>query len=330
MPTLKSTTLAYKKVALTTGDPLGIGFEVACKALSKLGPQKKVIFFIFRDRNQEKRQPRYFKLLDQKFLRMTFSDQKAALQFVNLLIKKNKVPKNLLIDLSLLESAAEWVLAAAKSCIKKDYDSLATGPLSKVLVKASGLPFVGHTGAFRMLLPKSKLHMAFLGNKFNVLLASDHISMSEVPNFLNKKTILSALESAKKFKHLIRSRKKIALLGLNPHAGEKGILGNFEKKVLKNLPANVVGPLVPDAAFFKSNWAKFSVFVCMYHDQGLIPFKMIHGQDSGVHITIGLPFVRTSVDHGTAFDIYNKNVANPASMLDAIRLNLILIRGNNV
>ena len=330
MPTLKSTTPVFKKVALTTGDPLGIGFEVACKALSKLGPQQKVIFFLYRDRNQEKRQPQYFKLLDQKFLRLTFSDQKSALQFVKVLIKKNKVPKNLLIDLSLIESAAEWVLSAAKACIKKDFDSLATGPLSKVLVKNSGLNFMGHTGAFRMLLPKSKLHMAFVGNKFNVLLASDHLPLSEVPSFLNKKNILSALASAKKFKHLLRSRKKIAILGLNPHAGEQGMLGSFEKKVLKRLPSDVIGPLVPDAAFLKSNWGKFSVFVCMYHDQGLVPFKMIHGQDSGVHITIGLPFVRTSVDHGTAFDIYNKNLANPASMLDAIRLNLTLLRGNNV
>ncbi len=330
MPTLKSTIPIYKKVALTTGDPLGIGFEVACKALSKLGPQKKVVFFLYRDRNQEKRQPRYFKLLDQKFMRVTFSDQRSALQFVNLLIKKNKVPKNLLVDLSLFESAAEWVLSAAKACIKKDFDSLATGPLSKVLVKRSGLPFMGHTGAFRMLLPKAKLHMAFVGKKFNVLLASDHIPLSDVPNFLNKKTILNSIESAKKLKLLLRSRKKIALLGLNPHAGEKGMLGSFEKKFLKKIPVGIVGPLVPDTAFFPSNWSKFSVFICLYHDQGLIPFKMIHGQDSGVHITIGLPFVRTSVDHGTAFDIYNKNLANPASMLDAIRLNLILLRGKNV
>ena len=81
----------------------------------------------------------------------------------------------------------------------------------------------------------------------------------------------------------------------------------------------------PDAAFFKSNWKKYSSYLALYHDQGLIPFKMVHGQDSGVHITLGLPFIRTSVDHGTAKDIFNKNVANSHSMRDAILLNLKLL-----
>jgi 4-hydroxythreonine-4-phosphate dehydrogenase len=193
-------------------------------------------------------------------------------------------------------------------------------------VKASGLKFMGHTGAFRQLCPKSKMHMAFAGKEFNVLLASDHMALESVPKFLNKKTVAEAIKSALEFKSLLGSKKKIAILGLNPHAGESGMIGNFEKKYLSNLPKDVVGPLVPDAAFLKTNWKKYSVFICLYHDQGLIPFKLVHGQDSGVHITMGLPFIRTSVDHGTAFDLYKKNLANPASMLDAIHLNLKLIR----
>ena len=119
--------------------------------------------------------------------------------------------------------------------------------------------------------------------------------------------------------------KKIAVLGLNPHAGEGGLIGNLEKTLFARLPKGVVGPLVPDAAFLKKNWPLYSIFVCLYHDQGLIPFKMQHGQDSGAHLTLGLAFVRTSVDHGTAVDIFNKNVANPNSMLEAIKLNIQLI-----
>lgn len=167
--------------------------------------------------------------------------------------------------------------------------------------------------------------MAFAGQNFNILLASDHIALEKVPQFLTKKTLSEAIGNARKFKALLKSKKKIAILGLNPHAGEKGMLGQFEKKFMAALPPDVVGPLVPDAAFLKANWNKYSVFICLYHDQGLIPFKLVHGQDSGVHITVGLPFIRTSVDHGTAFDIYNKNLANQASMLDAINLNLKLI-----
>ena len=113
-------------------------------------------------------------------------------------------------------------------------------------------------------------------------------------------------------------------MGLNPHAGEKGIIGNCEADLFRKLPSAFSGPLVPDAAFLKKNWKTYSLYLCLYHDQGLIPFKLVHGQDSGVHITLGLPFLRTSVDHGTAEDIFNKNVANHASMLEAIQLNLQL------
>ena len=330
MPTLKRTTPLFKKIAVTTGDPNGIGFEVACKALFKIGPQAKTVFFLFRDQHQEKTQSRYFKKLDEKFLRLTYHDTESALSFVDQLHQSKKLPKNILIDLSLKSSAAHWVVEAAKHCLMKDFSSLVTGPLSKVLVKKSGFSFMGHTGAFRSLLPKAQLHMAFAGKEFNILLASDHLPLEKVSTSLNKKSIASALKAAREFKSKIDSKKKIAILGLNPHAGESGLLGSFEKKFLSALPADIVGPLVPDAAFLKANWKKYAVFICLYHDQGLIPFKLVHGQDSGVHITMGLPFLRTSVDHGTAFDIYNKNKANHASMLEAILLNLKLLRGAHV
>ena len=330
MPTSRFTPSLFKKVALTTGDPNGVGFEVACKALSELGPQPQTVFFLFRSARQHTRQPKYFNLLDQKFLRLTFSDAAFALGFLNQLIKARAVPKNLLIDLALNSSAAHWVVEASQLCLKKDFSSLVTGPLSKVLIKSSGFSFVGHTGAFRKLIPKSDLHMAFVGKNFNVLLASDHLPLQDVSRFLNKKNILTAIKSARELKTMLGLSKKMAILGLNPHAGENGLLGSFEKKLLAHLPKDIEGPLVPDAAFLKKNWKKYSVFICLYHDQGLIPFKLVHGQDSGVHITMGLPFVRTSVDHGTAFDIYNKNKAQHASMLEALRLNLKLLRGKNV
>jgi 4-hydroxythreonine-4-phosphate dehydrogenase len=118
----------------------------------------------------------------------------------------------------------------------------------------------------------------------------------------------------------------IGLLGLNPHAGDSGLIGQEEQTVISKamkqlfeLGIPVVGPLVPDAAFQKENWGKYSTFVACYHDQGLIPFKSIHGFDSGVHLTLGLSLKRTSVDHGTAKDIFGKNKANPGSMVSALR-----------
>lgn len=320
----------FKKIAITTGDRAGIGFEVTAKALAEMRPSvrtNRAVFFVFRHASQTKTQARYFKMIDRHWLRLTFSSLDKALTFLKL-IEKN-IPDNLLIDLALQTSEAEWVVEATKACGKKSLDSLVTGPLSKKV--SSSLPGkeLGHTGIFRRLFPKRDLFMAFVGRDFHVVLATDHIPLAKVEPHLLKTGLASVLKSAGQLKQLLHSKKEIAVLGLNPHAGEKNLIGTTESLLFrKNSSAlkkyGAVGPLVPDAAFLKKNWSRYSLFVCLYHDQGLIPFKMHHGQDSGVHLTLGLPFVRTSVDHGTAEDLYNKNLANPASMLEAIHMNLKL------
>lgn len=317
---------SIKYIAITTGDPNGIGFEITAKALYKIGPQRNFLFFIFRDKKQSLKQKKYFQLLDKKFSRVTFTSFETALIFSRTLsVKKNK-KQHILIDLSLDCSAAEWVVMATLACKYNILTSLVTGPLSKSLIKSSGFETIGHTGLFRSIFPKHKMHMAFVGKDFNVLLATDHLPLDQVKQHLKKNQLKQAYQAALNLKKLIRSNRPVGVLGLNPHAGEKGIIGNFEKTWPKNIPL----ALVPDAAFLKKNWTKYSVFLCLYHDQGLIPFKMHHGQDSGVHITIGLPFIRTSVDHGTAFDLYNKNKANSASMYEAIKLNLKMIGDKHV
>jgi 4-hydroxythreonine-4-phosphate dehydrogenase len=323
----------FNKIALTCGDPNGVGFEVTAKALDLLSRskiKKNNLFFLFRSHNQEKTQARYFKLIDSTWVRITFESLDLALQFSASLSKKDLSEKNILIDLALSTSAAEWVFLSTQACLDKKLDSLVTAPLSKKLIQKSGFKQMGHTGIFKSFLPKHPLHMGFVGNKFNVMIATDHIQLNQVEKNLTQKKIGLALNAALNLKKSLKLKKDIAVLGLNPHAGEEGLLGSFEKKFLKKLPRGFVGPLVPDAAFLKKNLNKYSLFLCLYHDQGLIPFKMHHGQDSGVHVTVGLPFVRTSVDHGTAFDIYNKNLANPASMLEAINLNLKLLEKKNV
>ena len=113
----------------------------------------------------------------------------------------------------------------------------------------------------------------------------------------------------------------IALVGLNPHAGEGGLIGSKDQELAEICRAeNIVGPLVPDAAFLKSEWSKYSVYVCCYHDQGLIPFKMAHNHQQSCQITWGLPIIRTSVDHGTAKDIAGQNKASEESMIYAIKM----------
>lgn len=315
----------YKKVALTTGDKNGIGFEVAAKALSQIPAsikKNKAIFFLFRHKTQEKAQPRYFKLLDARWLRLSFSSLHDALSFLNSV--NNVVPDNTLIDLCLNSDEASWVVESALACKHKLMDALVTGPLSKKLTAALPNKSLGHTGIFRKIFPQKKLFMCFVGRDFNVILTTDHMPLTEVETHLKKNGLRDVLAAAKDFNKLFRSNKKIAVLGFNPHSGEGGLIGSVEKRLFSRLPQGFEGPLVPDAAFLNKNWKKYSAYVCLYHDQGLIPFKMHHGQDSGVHLTLGLPFVRTSVDHGTANDIFNKNIANSSSMLDAIGLALKL------
>lgn len=322
------------KVALTCGDVDGIGFEVAAKALSKLSlkvSNRNTIFFLFRSAKADQQQKKFLQLLDREFVRLTFTSLDQALQFVGSLNHRSQLPKNVLIDLSLQSSPAEWVLQASLACQNRLLDSLVTGPLSKTLtVQLKGRP-IGHTGIFRQLYPKSPMHMAFVGTDFNVMLATDHISLNAVEKELTSQNFKSALNAAEKLQALLQNKKKIAVMGLNPHAGENGLIGRFEKQMSRHLKSSrFEGFLSPDAAFLKKNLNRYSLFLALYHDQGLIPFKMHHGQDSGVHVTMGLPFIRTSVDHGTANDIFNKNIANPQSMIEAIQLNLKLLGVRNV
>jgi 4-hydroxy-L-threonine phosphate dehydrogenase PdxA len=315
----------FKKIALTSGDANGIGFEVSAKALAKIPAsikKNKCVFFLFRHKKQEKIQDHYFKLIDERWLRLTFTNLADALSFLN--STKKNLPDNALIDLSLLSDEAAWVVEAALACKHKLLDSLVTGPLSKKKTASLAKKPLGHTGIFREIFPDRKFFMSFVGKDFNVILNTDHMPLSQVEAYIKKNGLEDVVEAALNFRKLIKSKKPVAVLGFNPHAGENGLIGQTEKKLFLRLPKGVLGPIVPDAAFLKKNWSLYSVFVCLYHDQGLIPFKMHHGQDSGVHLTLGLPFIRTSVDHGTANDLFNKNVANSSSMLDAIKLALKL------
>lgn len=304
-----------KKFAITTGDSDGIGFEITAKALHRMGPQKGILFFLFRSQDCE---TRYLKLIDKKFNRVLVSSLNEALSI------KSKSSKTL-FDICSLDSAPKNVEIAAKACAIKLLNGLITAPLSKTLIQSCGYKAKGHTEILQKISNTKFVHMVFIGKHFNVLLATGHVSLSKVSSVLSKKVLTKALSHAVLLRNHLKPalrKKPIALLGLNPHAGEMGVLGIEEKKLFsKVIPLfpNIEGPLVPDAAFLQKNWDKYSLFVCCYHDQGLIPFKLVHGTKSGYHLTFGLPFVRTSVDHGTAKDIFGKNRADYSSMKEAIQ-----------
>ena len=305
------------RIALTTGDSDGIGLEVTIKALAKIGPQKGIQFLLWREDSLYA--SKELKKLDQKFKRITVESLSEAL----------KIEGNYLIDIASDLSPAHWVEASAKACLKNHLQGMATAPLSKVTIKKAGFKDLGHTDILKRISGSKKVHMGFIGDKFAVVLATGHVPVSKITKHLSFSSLTDAILHANDMRMLLpagKNKRPIGVLGLNPHAGEQGLIGNEELLLFPELSSwakenkiPLQGPLVPDAAFFPQNWQKYSVYVALYHDQGLIPFKMVHGQDSGVHMTLGIPFVRTSVDHGTATDIFGKNKANPSSMCDAIR-----------
>lgn len=302
------------RIALTTGDIDGIGPEVTYKSLLKLGPQKNVQFILFRGLNWPKKD---LATLYKKFRPVTTHSVAEALW--------QDHPTGL-IEVVGNDSPANWVELSANLCMQKQIHGMVTAPLSKLTIREAGLKDIGHTEILARLSGQQNLFMGFIGSKFSVVLATAHIPLAQVPQVLNANLLKSAVLAADKMRGLlpkIEARKPIALVGLNPHAGEHGILGSQEtwfRQVITSYPAGqLVGPLVPDAAFLPTQWRQYSVYVCPYHDQGLIPFKMAHGFDEGVHLTLGLPFVRTSVDHGTAKELRGKNKAQFGSMLKAIQ-----------
>ena len=314
------------RIALTTGDADGIGSEVTAKALAKTGPKAGVSFYVWRS---PRCPPRHLSLIDRHFKRITVNSWPEALKVAPDSHKQ-------LIDINSNLPPALWVEASAQASHFGHMDGMATAPLSKTSIISAGLKDIGHTGILKRVSKSKDVYMGFIGDKFNVLLATGHLPIDEVTSSLTTARLESAIRAAQQLRRVLDKKeaaRPLALLGLNPHAGEDGLIGTTESKIhkaaletMKDEHIAIEGPLVPDAAFFKENWSKYSVFVANYHDQGLIPFKMIHGQKSGIHITMGLPFVRTSVDHGTAKDIFGKNKADASSMTLAIEWAIRLCR----
>ncbi len=306
------------RIAITTGDADGIGSEVTAKALAKLKPVPGVLFYLWRSTRCPQS---HLNLIDRSFKRRTVTSWPEALKVQ---IDSSKE----IIDINSNLPPAVWVETVAKASHFGHIDGIATAPLSKTSIAAAGFSDVGHTDILKRVTKTKDIFMSFIGEKFNVVLATAHIPISEVSDDLTARNLERATRAALQLRTLLPKReaaRPVAVLALNPHAGEDGIIGLQEQKihgpVIKKLQDEkwaVEGPLIPDAAFFSDNWKKYSVYVANYHDQGLIPFKMIHGQQSGVQISMGLPFVRTSVDHGTAKELFGKNKADASSMYLAL------------
>ena len=207
-------------------------------------------------------------------------------------------------------------------------DAIATCPISKAALQTAGYAYPGHTEMLAALTGAAEVAMMMAGTRLRVTLVTIHCPLGEVPARLTAEAVLRLIRMTQGSlrRDFALSHPRIAVAGLNPHAGENGLFGNEEGTVIE--PAvrqaqddgiRVEGPFPPDTVFFKATSGHYDAVVCMYHDQGLIPFKLLHFSD-GVNVTLGLPIVRTSVDHGTAYDIAGKGLADASSLTAAVNL----------
>jgi len=233
-------------------------------------------------------------------------------------------------------AAAQAAFAAlkngAKRCLRGELDAVVTAPVNKEAIVRAGHKFVGQTELFAKAAKTKRYAMMLLGHDeqerwLRVALVTIHTSIKSVPRKITPEKITLAIElAAQACRDLGLPRAKIAVCGLNPHAGEGGEFGDEEIKTIaptvlaaqKN-GLEVVGPLSGDTVFYYARRGDFDAVVAMYHDQGLAPLKAV-AFDTGINWTLGLPFIRTSPDHGTAYNIAGKGIANPSSMISAIRL----------
>jgi len=224
-------------------------------------------------------------------------------------------------------AAYDAIVRAVEDARTQRVQAIATAPVNKLAFSRAGLPWKGHTDLLAHLCGVSRVAMMFHAPELNVVLATVHVPLREVPELLTQAVIedVLALTAASLPKFGVPAP-RIAVAGLNPHAGEDGLLGSEEQQVLAPAIAaalgrglNVSGPWPADTVFGRAARGEFDVVLACYHDQGLIPVKLL-AFGRAVNVTLGLPIIRTSVDHGTAFDIAGRGVADAGSMVEAVLL----------
>jgi 4-hydroxythreonine-4-phosphate dehydrogenase len=225
------------------------------------------------------------------------------------------------------EAMYRYIAEAARLCISGLAAAMVTGPISKEALNRAGHHYPGHTELLAELTGTKRFVMMLAGERLRVTLVTIHEALKDVPQLLTFDRVLSTIRiTHHDLNRYFRKNPRLAVLALNPHCGEGGLFGDEEQRTIK--PAvdaargeglDVVGPLSADTLFHFAVQGEFDAVVCMYHDQGLIPLKLLHFDD-GVNVTLGLPIIRTSVDHGTAYDLAGTGQASIRSMTAAIRM----------
>lgn len=303
-----------KRIGITIGDINGIGPEVALKAVGKSRWPEDVQFIFIGCEQIVRDQAAAMKIPVSR--RIEFLDVVGAAKWN---------PGKVRVDASRL--AGEAIRVAVKHCLFEGVDAMVTAPICKEGFHKAGINIPGHTEYLAELTRTPKFGMMLTGGGLRVMLVTRHLPISEVPQALTRKNIREHIELTGEALKLFGIKNgKIGVCGLNPHAGDGGVIGREEIELIN--PAiraarkkgyNVSDAVPADTIFYQALNGQYDAVVAMYHDQGLGPLKMI-GFDEGINVTLGLPIIRTSPDHGTAFDIAGKNQASPGSMKSAIAL----------
>jgi len=317
-----------KKIAITMGEPGGIGPEVIVKALTNRTIRRCCRPVVIGDAAIIRETVRKSKLSIRIRIIHDLKEVKSRENTIEVIelrspytFKKN-VPSR-----GAGRAVVKYITKAVELALNKDVDGMVTAPISKESLSLAGHAWPGHTELLAGLTGAKDFAMMFVSRKLKVILCTIHMPLKDVPTKITKHTVLKTIGLALKGAKMLGIKDpEIAVAGLNPHAGESGVMGKEEIrsiipaiKAAKKDGIDVSGPFPPDVVFHKAYHGEFDMVVCMYHDQGLIPFKML-AFDTGVNMTVGLPIIRTSPDHGTAFDIAWQNRADPTSMIEAIKL----------
>ena len=323
-------------VGITIGDPNGIGIEIILKSLSNFSLFHECNFIIYASTGLIEKQKQHFQI-DTPSLKKIYNQEDLSDTQIN--VKEVFSNSQFNFGSSDKELSAFGIVSlkeATKDIKDNKIDILVTAPINKDLSYSKSFKYTGHTDFFKHYFNTNPL-MLMISEELKIALLTDHIPIKDLSDALNKDLVkqkIKLLETCllNDFKII---KPKIAVLAINPHAGDNGLIGNEDQSIItpainsfKGTASSINGPFSADTFFVNENYKKYDGVIASYHDQGLIPFKTI-SFGKGVNFTAGLPVVRTSPDHGTGFDIAGKGIADHTSFTNAIKLGLQVFKLRN-
>ncbi len=328
-------------IGITMGDPSGVGPEIILKALMDKKLYEICVPVVIGDENIMNSARKIFSESESiPFIRLIQAPDQAlgspgTVELIPVSHLKEYSPGLPYVEAG--KAMVSYIKKAVEMALNKDISAVVTCPINKYLMHKAGFKYDGHTPFIAHLAGSKDYVMMLAGERLKVTLVTIHVALKDVPSLITEQSVYKTIYITATA--LIRdfgiNEPRIAVSALNPHAGERGLYGSEEEVILsaiekakkelkkQNYSVNIDGPFPADTIYYMAFKGRFDAVVSMYHDQGLIPLKLVHFSDA-VNITLGLPIVRTSVDHGTAYDIAGKGIADERSLKSAIKLAVLI------